>query len=109
VKRLKIYWVWATVVFAFLAIGLPPSFWLDTKVATLYYGWLFFAILLGTSVGLLFVASPHPMTKDTEKQERDHRVVHYTLRVSCIFAVGALIVAILLSVYLIFYRCFCFG
>ena len=95
-KSPKRYWVLAIVASAFLAIGLAPSFWLDTKVATLYYSWLLFAILLGTSVVLLLVASPPPMTKDAEKQERDHRVVHYTIRVALAFAIGAIMVAILL-------------
>ena len=97
-ESLKRYWVWAIVMSAFLAVGLAPSFWLNTKVATLYYSWLLFAILLSTCVVLLLVASPRPVTKDTEKQERDHRVVHYTIRVALVFAIGAIMVAVLLLI-----------
>ena len=75
-------------------IGLIPYFLGDThEKATLFYGSLFFAVLLGASISLLLLAGPHSATDGVR---RDYRVVHYTLRLALAFGIGAVIVGVLL-------------
>ncbi len=54
-----------------------------------------FGVLLGASFLLLRMVPPR-YTVDTNKEEIDHRVVHFTLRLALTFGIGAVIIGILL-------------
>lgn len=56
-----------------------------------------FLVLLGVSF-LLLRRVPPRYTIGTDKEEIDHRVVHFTLRLALTFGIGAVIIGILLVV-----------
>lgn len=89
---------WPILVFPVLVflIGIIPSIfsWLQFN-ATFYYGSLFFTVLLASSATLLFLANPHSAN---DRQERDHRVIHFELRIAFALAIGAIIIAALFLV-----------
>ncbi|MBA7638400.1 hypothetical protein ES703_46055 [subsurface metagenome] len=67
----------------------------------LYYGSLFFVILLGASIALLTYVPPRI---DDKAENRDFRVIHFILHVALTFAVGAVLIGILLIVFLTIFR-----
>ena len=58
-------------------------------------GIVVFLVLLGVSF-LLLRRVPPRYTIDTDKEEIDHRVVHFTLRLALAFGIGAVIIGVLL-------------
>lgn len=54
-----------------------------------------FGVLLALSCKLL-KRVPSRYTTDSRKEEVDHRVVHFTLRLALTFGIGAVIIGILL-------------
>lgn len=61
--------------------------------AGLYYGSLFFAVLLGVSIMLLLLVAPR---STTDREQTDYRVVHFILRLALAFGIGAVIIGVLL-------------
>jgi asparagine N-glycosylation enzyme membrane subunit Stt3 len=53
-------------------------------------GWILFCVLLAAALLLAWLEHMKP------KEPRDYRVVHFTLRLSLTFGIGAVIVAIVL-------------
>jgi len=92
-QALKVYRLVAIVATIFL-IGLIPCLWAapQAKVA-LYYGSLFFAVLLGASVLMLLLVAP---LSTPNREQRDYRVVHFILRLALTFGIGAVIIGVLL-------------
>ena len=73
-------------------VGLIP--WLlgrDQTATGLFYGPIYFAVLLGASVILL----AHPAST-SDKKPVDYRIIHFTLVSALLFGIGAVIIAILL-------------
>ena len=90
------------VVLVIFALGLVPYFLGATQLrAGLYYGSLFFAVLLGVSILLLLHV---PLRSSTDKEQTNYRVVHFTLRVALTLGIGAVIVAVLLVAALLWLR-----
>ena len=54
-----------------------------------------FVMLLGVCFLLLWRV-PSRYTRSTDKEEIDHRVVHFTLRLALAFGIGAVIIGVLL-------------
>ena len=83
-----------------LIIGLPtgvlfiagvPAF-IDILNVSYYYLALLFSVFLGASTSLLYLVNPRYETRDVPP---DYRVIHFTLRLSLAFGIGAVLVAIL--------------
>ncbi len=90
------------VVLVIFALGLVPYFSGATQLrAGLYYGSLFFVVLLGVSILLLLRV---PLCSSTDKEQTNYRVVHFTLRVALTLGIGAVIVAVLLVAALLWLR-----
>lgn len=93
-QAVKAYWTVAIVVALIFVIGLIPCFLGAAQIeAALYYGSLFFAVLLGASVLMLLLVAP---LSTTDRGQRDYRVVHFTLRLALTFGIGAVMVGVLL-------------
>ena len=91
VKGYVIPTVVAVVVFS---LGLVPYCSAATQLrAGLYYGSLFFAVLLGASITLLLYVTP---SSTTDKEQRDYRFVHFALRLALAFGIGAVVIGVLL-------------
>jgi len=84
-------------VIVFLLCLVPIIFPVVFAKAALYYGSLFFVILLGVSIALLTYI---PARIDNKAENRDFRVIHFVLRVALTFGVGAVLIGILLIVFL---------
>jgi len=95
-KVIKWFLVLIIVVLLILFLVLPFFREIPNR-ASLYYGSLFFIMLVIISIVLLFLATP--LSKE-EMKIQDYRVVHYTLRVALVLAIGAVILAILLMLML---------
>lgn len=89
----RYYLVVAVALLIIFGLGLIPLIWPAAQTDALYYGWLFFVVLLGASVMLLLFAAPR---STTDREQRDYRVVHFTLRLALAFGIGAVVVAVLL-------------
>jgi len=94
-----------TVVFVVIfGFGLVPYYSGATQLrAGLYYGSLFFGVLLGLCIFLLLCVGQRT---STDREQTNYRVVHFTLRVAFTFGIGAVVIGILLVAALFTLRLF---
>ncbi len=58
------------------------------------YGSVLFGVLLAVPILLILRLVKYP---NTEKEQRDYRVVHFALRMALTLAIGAVIIGVILS------------
>lgn len=97
---IKEYWLFAGLLTGlFVATSIFPFLFFAVKLpASVYYGSLFFTVLFGSSITLLMHSVP---PNGNEREYRDYRVIHFTLRLAFVFGLGAVLIAILLLIFLI--------
>ena len=94
---------------------IPPRFWLiialsgavfclaiipvifHIREVAYYYCALIFSVFLGCSTSILYLVNPR---NETRGVELDYRVIHFALRLSLAFGIGAILVAALFLCYI---------
>lgn len=57
---------------------------------------VFFVVLLGVSIFFMLRVPPRYTIDPDKKEETDHRVIHFTLRLALTLGIGAVIIGILI-------------